>query len=661
MTEKKEVNPETGELIEDYEKMFEINTAEYDGREEIVIDFKDGQRLLLRDAEKMIDASRTASEPVVGRNTAKEVLGFLRKENPTKEEFIKHFTSKGLNRGGAMLGEQTEMAFMQEGGLKDDGMDRDPISGNEVPSGSLAEEVRDDIPAQLSEGEYVVPADVVRFFGIKFFEDLRMQAKMGLNQMERSGRIGGEPIAVEIETSEETLDPKDEEKIRDMLQGFSEGAVVTDKDFQEDAEKKIFDPSKFGTVGTSYIKRRRDVPTNEEILAGKKDGKVKYYHPDGQVVEVLYVNGEIVNDDQVRFTQPPWSLTKPKGSADVQATPSSPSIQADESSDSSDREYYADSLISGFDVTAPAKSLSTADLARQYGGQALYYDKEKNNVIKMTDAAYQGLVSDYNRLDLADKGVSFQDWYNTPTTTKISMSFNSLLGYEPTKEQIDEALANAKRQPSLFKDGLFGYIRKFVSDKTTAKGATDKKDLPAAPPKTALEELAEGNVSSKFLKTDDKTKIDPTKYFEEIGKGTPLGTTRVDKFLLGIDENTTPEQLARIEKNRQDVQKDALKTHMKEVAKITGDPIRREEEASQSPGDLDTVAEVQAFEQQMADAYDAAGRGTPNPFGGGSNAPQQATSGFGYFVNKGGLASKPKAKPKRKKNTKGLGTKPKAT
>ena len=68
-------------------------------------------------------------------------------------------------------------------------------------------------------------------------------------------------------------------------------------------------------------------------------------------------------------------------------------------------------------------------------------------------------------------------------------------------------------------------------------------------------------------------RIDPDKYFEEIGKGTPLGTTRVDKFLLGVVENTTPEQLARIEKNRQDVQKDAMKIHMKEVAKITGVPI----------------------------------------------------------------------------------------
>jgi hypothetical protein len=73
-----------------------------------------------------------------------------------------------------------QMAFMEEGGLTDDGTTMDPVSGNEVPPGSMAEEVRDDIPAQLSEGEYVVPADVVRFYGVKFFEDLRMEAKRGL-------------------------------------------------------------------------------------------------------------------------------------------------------------------------------------------------------------------------------------------------------------------------------------------------------------------------------------------------------------------------------------------------------------------------------------------------------------------------------------------------
>ena len=70
----------------------------------------------------------------------------------------------------------------------------DPVSGNEVPPGSLPEEVRDDVPAMLSEGEYVVPADVLRYYGVRFFEDLRNQAKMGLGEMHQNGRIGGEPI-----------------------------------------------------------------------------------------------------------------------------------------------------------------------------------------------------------------------------------------------------------------------------------------------------------------------------------------------------------------------------------------------------------------------------------------------------------------------------------
>ena len=103
---------------------------------------------------------------------------------------------KDFNKGGAVMNEQMEMAFMQEGGLKDDGMGQDPVSGNEVPSGSMASEVRDDISAQLSEGEYVVPADVVRYLGVKHFEDLRDKAKQGLQSMEANGRIGGEPVPV---------------------------------------------------------------------------------------------------------------------------------------------------------------------------------------------------------------------------------------------------------------------------------------------------------------------------------------------------------------------------------------------------------------------------------------------------------------------------------
>jgi hypothetical protein len=98
-----------------------------------------------------------------------------------------------FNEGGMAVDEQTRMAFALGGSV----VDVDPVSGNEVPPGSLPEEVRDDIEANLSEGEYVVPADVVRFYGVKFFEDLRTQAKEGFADMEANGRIGGEPLPPE--------------------------------------------------------------------------------------------------------------------------------------------------------------------------------------------------------------------------------------------------------------------------------------------------------------------------------------------------------------------------------------------------------------------------------------------------------------------------------
>ena len=64
------------------------------------------------------------------------------------EEQIKQMKAKA--KGG--VAEQMEM--FQEGGLKDEGGTVDPVSGNEVPP-TTQEEVRDDIPAQLSEGEFV--------------------------------------------------------------------------------------------------------------------------------------------------------------------------------------------------------------------------------------------------------------------------------------------------------------------------------------------------------------------------------------------------------------------------------------------------------------------------------------------------------------------------
>jgi Arc/MetJ-type ribon-helix-helix transcriptional regulator len=103
--------------------------------------------------------------------------------------------------------------MLQEGGLLQEGGTVDPASGNEVPTGSLQEEVRDDIPAQLSEGEFVFPADVVRFIGLERLMKMRQAAKEGLQKMNDMGQMGN----AEEATMDDGADTEFETEIDDIL------------------------------------------------------------------------------------------------------------------------------------------------------------------------------------------------------------------------------------------------------------------------------------------------------------------------------------------------------------------------------------------------------------------------------------------------------------
>lgn len=65
----------------------------------------------------------------------------------------------------------------------------DPVSGNPIPIGSTAENVRDDISIMISEGEYVLPANVVKWHGLKHIMDMQAEAEMGLMSMHSMGLI----------------------------------------------------------------------------------------------------------------------------------------------------------------------------------------------------------------------------------------------------------------------------------------------------------------------------------------------------------------------------------------------------------------------------------------------------------------------------------------
>lgn len=132
-----------------------------------------------------------------------------------------------MKKGGAVPMEK-QMSMFDDGGLIDEGGTVDPISGNEVPVGSTQKEVRDDIPAQLSEGEFVFPADVVRYIGLEKLMQMRQEAKRGLAMMDKMGQMGNNDEAVIPDTIPFELSDLDmEDDPVEMQQG---GTLLTNPD-----------------------------------------------------------------------------------------------------------------------------------------------------------------------------------------------------------------------------------------------------------------------------------------------------------------------------------------------------------------------------------------------------------------------------------------------
>jgi hypothetical protein len=117
--------------------------------------------------------------------------------------------AKGFAEGGMNTNMNDEMSSMLQ-----EAPEVDPVSGNEVPIGSEPKEVRDDIPARLSEGEMVIPADVVKFFGVEYFMKLRDKAKKGFARMEEMGQMGnGDAASGPDELFSESGGESEEEEI----------------------------------------------------------------------------------------------------------------------------------------------------------------------------------------------------------------------------------------------------------------------------------------------------------------------------------------------------------------------------------------------------------------------------------------------------------------
>ena len=180
-------------------------------------------------------------------------------------------------------GEVTQMNKMyDEGGLATDGMDIDPVSGNDIPVGSNAEDVRDDVDAKLSSGEYVVPADVVKYLGVAQLEKLVNKAKDGLEDMEENGRIGGDPVEDDMFMDMEEMEEEEEEYTlgADLgdLDGYATGGLVDGMDYNAIIDRvkdaAVKDPSITNMLKAKGIFIQEPQPQGELQQAAMAEGTV---------------------------------------------------------------------------------------------------------------------------------------------------------------------------------------------------------------------------------------------------------------------------------------------------------------------------------------------------------------------------------------------------
>jgi len=254
---------------------------------------------------------------------------------------------KEYNEGGMATDEQTEAVFKSSrtgyalggevGEAPDTTVGVDPESGNEVPLGAMPEEVRDDIPAQLSEGEYVVPADVVRFYGVKFFEDLRTQAKAGYQEMEENGRIGGEPVGQE-DSGMEMVEPED-----DLPFDISELQTVDDEEMPVGYDEGGLE------VGTPLFNEGIESLFTDPVVSQQREQRV-YVGPNGETAILTFIDGKPDAASQSLIDMG----YKPEGEQSTTPANAAPTVEAPTSKPivdkpSSNKDDYNDANLRAFE------------------------------------------------------------------------------------------------------------------------------------------------------------------------------------------------------------------------------------------------------------------------------------------------------------------------
>jgi len=514
---------------------------------------------------------------------------------------LRHF-----NEGGAVP-MQKQMEMFEDGGLKDEGGSVDPVSGNDVPPGSTQEEVRDDIPAQLSEGEFVFPADVVRFIGLNNLMQIRQQAKMGLKQMEEMGQMGNSEEATmpdDLPFDINDLDMEDE--LEYNVGGFVPGTL---------------EQQQYGISGM----QKADAPTTGVAAVPQQAASSQYVQP-------------------IQAAVPTAPVYKP---AEV------PTFKGfvGENVPGVDFEYVEYKNEAG-NIIKLRKSKTTGDLLDPVPEGYTFVDPEATKVEEATVAPTTPQTTSVRE---EQTGGEDRDSYG-PTYEEIYGPGGGRLSVAGEKYGVSFGNMGGLPGPAGAVQGVFG----LATGKALPSGATvtfqnaDGKFTLKGSEYNAFKNTiagADGGVNSPEV----KTMFDDLKKSAQARKETEQ-KIKEEKERQDKDKRTKEQQ--RQDAIAEQVEKAQIKTDIKQAqAKARAEMKAKEDAAATAARISREQSEIASGQYQDSGGNDTTAQQASDDYTASAVSEAVSTGDYSRGFNEGGLASKPKPKVKKKMKRGGLASK----
>jgi hypothetical protein len=171
------------------------------------------------------------------------------------------------------------------------------------PPGATPEEVADDIPAYLSTGEYVLPANVVRYIGLKNITGMHQRALSELQQMEDLDIIENVDENGYVEEDDDEMDYMKPEGVVEivvaehhpkglMAMGFAEGGMINSDSSMEEGQvlptSDIFSEGVYAQANINRSVDSEDVVESDKVITAP----VAFSSAPGKTAYLAYITPE---------------------------------------------------------------------------------------------------------------------------------------------------------------------------------------------------------------------------------------------------------------------------------------------------------------------------------------------------------------------------------